>query len=780
MSVVKEIPVYLSKQAIHDLLLFEFPNRPKDNPLKPSSIIDCKYKPKAQCAELSLAVDTKSPNYERHRGQELGQLAPEQFPRGQFDRQLLRSMPKAGQQQQQQNRFVVARFHDNRLTLCPISSTARLVMQPVLEHLDSAAAKSSTEQQSNAGAAGDDADAARAVTLRFARQETPEARQRREQSYRVCQRLLEQEPWTGCQWLSVDEDQPLRSNDEFLLGVVNSNSENEPVAMDTREPVPKTGGEAREAGAMGSSGNSSELYLSRLCPPVSSVSSVDECAASVADCGRPSVSLARLKAMPCDERLRALFKSACVLRWTQLVDLLKQCGMSHAQLTESLTQIHGHLNELACLVHGQWVVKSEILYPPGTLSMYSGVPSEVLCRGRDYILCRFVQGRTVTRKEVASLVKMPSEEISQILSRISRIVRPTGDSGQQHHQHQHHQEPHRAPKMRLAFVLDEDTEYIRRNPDVVKKARYYWDVKWKLLSEQLKLDKASRHFRTASISDAAQHSGSGSSRRSRTRSARYSHCGGGGGDASSSDSSSTTSSRQSPSRGGGGSRGGGRQQRRLYSRRQCVSMCESVGGDEVDNNQQSNNSRSRSPSPRRRQQGQQGREFESSSGGGSELEQRIRAFLLTKLQDRMVAGLEELVRFYRAETASPDGGSGDAAAAAAASLPASDEACRRLFDSAAESAGLVIFQGGSGCRLYAYSPQSSGSSQLDSQPPHARHRQELLAALKAGNAQVTLAQLRARFDAAQLEPLPESTLKSLVKDYCVFRGKAYYAKGYQH
>uniref|UniRef100_A0A1I8IFS8 Tau95_N domain-containing protein n=1 Tax=Macrostomum lignano TaxID=282301 RepID=A0A1I8IFS8_9PLAT len=267
MSVVKEIPVYLSKQAIHDLLLFEFPNRPKDNLLKPSSIIDCKYKPKAQCAELSLAVDTKSPNYERHRGQELGQLAPEQFPRGQFDRQLLRSMPKAGQQQQQQNRFVVARFHDNRLTLCPISSTARLVMQPVLEHLDSAAAKSSTEQQSNAGAAGDDADAARAVTLRFARQETPEARQRREQSYRVCQRLLEQEPWTGCQWLSVDEDQPLRSNDEFLLGVVNSNSENEPVAMDTREPVPKTGGEAREAGAMGSSGNSSELYLR---PPVPS------------------------------------------------------------------------------------------------------------------------------------------------------------------------------------------------------------------------------------------------------------------------------------------------------------------------------------------------------------------------------------------------------------------------------------------------------------------------------------------------------------------------------
>lgn len=44
------------------------------------------------------------------------------------------------------------------------------------------------------------------------------------------------------------------------------------------------------------------------------------------------------------------------------------------------------VQECALLVYGCWVVKSEILYPPNTYSQYSAVPSDLICRGRDYIV----------------------------------------------------------------------------------------------------------------------------------------------------------------------------------------------------------------------------------------------------------------------------------------------------------------------------------------------------------------------------------------------------------
>lgn len=44
------------------------------------------------------------------------------------------------------------------------------------------------------------------------------------------------------------------------------------------------------------------------------------------------------------------------------------------------------LSQVAVLVRGNWVVKSEILYPTGTFSAISGVPAESMCRSRDYIV----------------------------------------------------------------------------------------------------------------------------------------------------------------------------------------------------------------------------------------------------------------------------------------------------------------------------------------------------------------------------------------------------------
>lgn len=44
------------------------------------------------------------------------------------------------------------------------------------------------------------------------------------------------------------------------------------------------------------------------------------------------------------------------------------------------------LPQLAVLVRGNWAVKSEVLFPKDTLSAVSGVPAEVMCRARDYVV----------------------------------------------------------------------------------------------------------------------------------------------------------------------------------------------------------------------------------------------------------------------------------------------------------------------------------------------------------------------------------------------------------
>ena len=74
--------------------------------------------------------------------------------------------------------------------------------------------------------------------------------------------------------------------------------------------------------------------------------------------------------------------------------------------------------QVALLVQGCWVVKSELLYPTGSHSAVSGASFEALCRGRDYIMWRFTQHRHLTRKDIASVIKLHAEDVKDILEQV--------------------------------------------------------------------------------------------------------------------------------------------------------------------------------------------------------------------------------------------------------------------------------------------------------------------------------------------------------------------------
>lgn len=66
--------------------------------------------------------------------------------------------------------------------------------------------------------------------------------------------------------------------------------------------------------------------------------------------------------------------------------------MSFMQLRTILSSDHEttavlkYLQQVAVLVQGNWVVNSELVYPKDTMSAHSGIPAELMCRARDYVV----------------------------------------------------------------------------------------------------------------------------------------------------------------------------------------------------------------------------------------------------------------------------------------------------------------------------------------------------------------------------------------------------------
>lgn len=72
--------------------------------------------------------------------------------------------------------------------------------------------------------------------------------------------------------------------------------------------------------------------------------------------------------------------TAQIIQFQQLLMLLTGGeGLTAELLLKTLPKV-------AVLVRGNWVVKSEVLYPSNTFSATSGVPAELMCRARDYVV----------------------------------------------------------------------------------------------------------------------------------------------------------------------------------------------------------------------------------------------------------------------------------------------------------------------------------------------------------------------------------------------------------
>ncbi|KAM8837212.1 DNA-directed RNA polymerase III subunit RPC5 isoform 2-T2 [Spinachia spinachia] len=402
-------------------------------PLRPSTMtyddvnhLSAKIKPKQQRVELEMAIDAMSPNYCRSKGEQIalnvdGTTYEETntFSAKMMDKQSFTSI----QATTNTCRYAAAVFRKGELHITPL--TGILQMRPSFSYLDKADTKTREREAANEGgdSSQDEAEEdVKAITVRFSRPESEQARQRRLQSYEFLQKKQAEEPWVHLHYHGVKDGRSEHERQYLLCQSVDA-SENSELVKTPKE------------------------YLTMLMPPLAEEKLVKPVGPSNV------LSMAQLRTLPLGEQVKTLLKNVKVMPFANLMGLL-------ATGTDSTAALRC-IQQVALLVQGNWVVKSDVLYPKNTCSPHSGVPAEVLCRGRDFVMWRFTRERSVMRKEITAIIKLPPEDVKEFLE---HVAVPRVNRGWE-------------------FLLPTDSEFIKKHPDIGHRQHMLW------LGIQSKLEK---------------------------------------------------------------------------------------------------------------------------------------------------------------------------------------------------------------------------------------------------------------------------------------------------
>uniref|UniRef100_A0A8D3D6F0 DNA-directed RNA polymerase III subunit RPC5 C-terminal domain-containing protein n=1 Tax=Scophthalmus maximus TaxID=52904 RepID=A0A8D3D6F0_SCOMX len=397
----------------------QYPVRPSNMTYDDVNHLAAKIKPKQQRVELEMAMNTTSPNYCRSKGEQIalnvdGTTFDETstYSVKMMDKQTFSSI----QATTNTSRYAAAVFRKGELHVTPL--TGILQMRPSFSYLDKADNKTREREAANEGgdSSQDEAEEeAKAITVRFARPESEQARQRRIQSYEFIQRKQAEEPWVHLHYHSVTDSRSEHEKQYLFCQSVDA-SENSELVKTPKE------------------------YLAMLMPPLAEE--------KVAKPVGPSnvLSMAQLRTLPLGEQVKTLMKNDVnmVMPFANLMGLL-------ASGTDS-TAVMRCIQQVALLVQGNWVVKSDVLYPKNTCSPHSGVPAEVLCRGRDFVMWRFTLERSVMRKEITSIIKLPPEDVKEFLE---HVAKPRHNRGWE-------------------FLLPTDVDFVKKHPDVAHRQHMLW------------------------------------------------------------------------------------------------------------------------------------------------------------------------------------------------------------------------------------------------------------------------------------------------------------------
>lgn len=168
-------------------------------------------------------------------------------------------------------------------------------------------------------------------------------------------------------------------------------------------------------------------------------------------------------------KINKYFISAKVLTYNAIVSTLDDTSLTNDKLIRTLPLA-------GILICGNWVVQSEFLYPPNSVSGINGVPADLMCRARDYILYKFSRSLELDRLQTTSIVQIPPEECLEILNSIGRLN----------------------SNKKWQFLLPPDTTFESKHQELVERQDLYWKAKEDKYLE-LEVNRSPKRVRKKSI-----------------------------------------------------------------------------------------------------------------------------------------------------------------------------------------------------------------------------------------------------------------------------------------
>ncbi|KAJ1526730.1 hypothetical protein ONE63_008310 [Megalurothrips usitatus] len=420
-EVIQEVPVYVSQTLAKQLFIYQYPTRPAFSTSTENHIVKSCIKPQLQEVELEMSIDTRSANYDSGRGEQIAINADgpavsrksgdeSVFPSGKMDRMTLKSSRLLSDT----SNYAIGVLNEGELHLTPLKGIVSL--RPTFSYLDKSDKRQINAQDEVSG--GEEEEELKQVKVKFARQENERVKKAREQSYDNHRKLSSSEPWYHTEYLTPQTDDAELERAKLYCSQI--------------------------AEQVADLSLNRENYLSYLIDP----DAVDE--------STSGASKRCLKSMNLADQVRSIMKEARLLPFRHLLSLIP--GPVDVQVVLKSIQ------NVATLVRGNWIVRSDIIYPKETFSAMNGVPSEVMVRSRDYVLLQLTQHKYLDRISINKIVKLPTIELLEILEGVATLKKNKG----------------------WELKLSVDREFLEKYPEIVHRQESFWEARQRSLNESFR------------------------------------------------------------------------------------------------------------------------------------------------------------------------------------------------------------------------------------------------------------------------------------------------------
>nr|CAG4642574.1 EOG090X07NA [Evadne anonyx] len=393
--VVQEIPVFLAKNLLEKLYVFQYPLRSVSAKAEAPHVIAARIKPKIQDVELEIEIPTESRFYDRSKGEAISINSDGVNPHMNPDESnffksttMDKIMYTSTQAQVEPGRYAVGLLSNQELHLNPIHGI--LHVKPAFQYLDKADKNKEKSEMKETDEPESDDDTPEQITVKFARTETDRSKAAREKSFGFLQKKNAEESWINTQFHHFKSEESQLERRQLLCSRPDNTINN--VTLPKKD------------------------YLNSLVGPRPNPQLAPE-----------TLSMNQIRHLPLSDQVKHLLVNVKVISFSCLCSVLQVSRDTQQQLLIAVQSV-------ALLIQGNWVVKSEILYPysedrskfsgKSKLVGVTGICPKILTKARDRVLHEFTLNRVVDRDALTRATRIPTLDMKTILSHIA-IFKPT-------------------------------------------------------------------------------------------------------------------------------------------------------------------------------------------------------------------------------------------------------------------------------------------------------------------------------------------------------------------